>query len=54
MLHDWTGAIEDLSQAILLNPGYGDAYKIRAIAKRAIGDKAGADADAEKSRQPAR
>jgi Flp pilus assembly protein TadD len=51
MLHDWGRAIEDLNRAILLNPTYGDAYKIRAVARRAIGDRAGADADSNKSRQ---
>jgi Tfp pilus assembly protein PilF len=44
-LHDWAGAIKDLDKAILLNPNYKNAYHIRAIARRTIGDAAGAAAD---------
>jgi hypothetical protein len=45
MLRDWGRALRDLDQAILLNPGYRDAYHIRAIARKASGDLAGAAAD---------
>ena len=49
MLHDWARAIEDLDKAISLNPRYGNAYQIRAIAKRAIGDAPGAAADLKRA-----
>jgi tetratricopeptide (TPR) repeat protein len=51
MLRDWARAIEDLDKAILLNPRYANAYQIRAIAKRSIGDAPGAAADSERSQQ---
>jgi Tfp pilus assembly protein PilF len=50
-LRDWAHAIEDLDQAILIDPKYANAYRIRAVARTAIGDAAGAAADFEKSRQ---
>jgi tetratricopeptide (TPR) repeat protein len=42
-------AIADFDQAIILNPKYANAYTNRAAAKRAAGDKAGADADQAKA-----
>jgi hypothetical protein len=45
LLHDWARAIDDENQAILLNPGYANAYRIRAAARRSAGDAAGAAAD---------
>jgi hypothetical protein len=51
MLHDPARAIDDLDKAILLNPNYGNAYHLRATAKKAIGDTAGAEADLKRAQQ---
>ena len=42
-------AIGDFDEAIRLNQNYGNAYRNRAVAKRAAGDKAGGDADSAKA-----
>jgi hypothetical protein len=51
MLRDWGAALRDLDQAILLNPAYRNAYEIRATARKASGDVAGAAADLKRSQQ---
>jgi len=42
---DFDGAIEDASDAILLNPSFSEAYELRAKAKASLGDSAGAKND---------
>jgi tetratricopeptide (TPR) repeat protein len=44
-------AIADLDQALTLNPYYANAYQNRSVARRALGDKAGADADSAKAKE---
>jgi tetratricopeptide (TPR) repeat protein len=44
-------AAADFDAAIKLNPAYTNAYTNRATARRALGDKAGADADQAKARE---
>jgi hypothetical protein len=50
-LHDWTLALKDLDQAILLNPKYANAYRIRGVVRRCTGNAAGAAADSAKSQR---
>ncbi|HJZ96911.1 MAG TPA: tetratricopeptide repeat protein, partial [Candidatus Solibacter sp.] len=50
-LKHYKEAIADFDAAIKLNPLYGNAFTNRASAKRAAGDKAGADADQAKARE---
>jgi tetratricopeptide (TPR) repeat protein len=44
-------ALADFDQALKINSGYVNAYQNRAAARRAAGDKAGADADLGKARE---
>ena len=44
-LHQLRRALEDLDQALQLNPNYTNAYHNRAAVKRALGDLSGAQAD---------
>jgi hypothetical protein len=53
LLHQWAPAIEDLDRAIRLNPNYANAYRIRAAARKSMGDVVGAAADLRKARQAA-
>ena len=47
-LHEGARAIEDLDKAISLDPKYANAYRVRAAARRSLGDLAGAAADLKK------
>jgi tetratricopeptide (TPR) repeat protein len=51
ILGDLDGAIADCTKAIQLNSNYADAYLLRADAKKAKGDKVGANADLIKASQ---
>jgi tetratricopeptide (TPR) repeat protein len=44
-------AVEDLDEALKLNPYYANAYQNRSAARRALGDKSGADADLAKAKE---
>ena len=46
---DSTGAIEDYTKAIELDPNYAEAYANRGCAKEELGDKEGAIADWQKA-----
>ena len=48
--HDYAAAIEDLSQAIRLNGAYANAYQLRALARKAMGDLVGAAADSQRAK----
>jgi tetratricopeptide (TPR) repeat protein len=50
-LKQYSKAIADFDQATRVYPGYGNAYVNRAAAKRAAGDRAGAEADQARARQ---
>ena len=50
-LKHFAGAIADFDNAIRLDPNYVNAYQNRAAARSGLGDKAGSDADLEKSRE---
>ena len=50
-LRRYKEAIADFDQALKLNSSYTNAYTNRAAARRAAGDKAGADADMAKVRE---
>jgi serine/threonine protein kinase len=48
---DYQKAISDFTEAIRLKPALDQAYKNRAAARKALGDKAGADADLNQARE---
>jgi tetratricopeptide (TPR) repeat protein len=47
---DYRQAVVDLDEAIRLNPNYRNAYQIRSQSRKAMGDRAGSVADAQKAR----
>ena len=50
-LKEYKRAITDFDQAIRLDPLYGNAYHNRGVARRASGDREGAEADLAKERE---
>jgi Tfp pilus assembly protein PilF len=50
-LHDGAAALADLDRAIRINSSYVNAYRVRAAARRSIGDAAGAAADLTRAEQ---
>ena len=51
LLQDWAHAIQDLDAALRIDPNYANAYSNRAVARKATGDTAGAQADQAKARE---
>ena len=45
LIQNWKFALEDLNEAIRLDPNYPNAYVNRAVTRKALGDAAGAQAD---------
>jgi len=50
-LRHFADAIADFDNAIRLDPNYVNAYQNRAAARGGLGDRAGSNADLEKSRE---
>ena len=49
MLNDYTGAIEDYTSAIEINPAFSEAYYYRGVNKEILEDPKGAMEDWEKA-----
>jgi tetratricopeptide (TPR) repeat protein len=50
-LKHYKEAVADFDAALAVNPYYANAYQNRAAARKALGDKAGSDADLAKAKQ---